>query len=303
MAWHLLLSNVMTVPEARTAQPLQLDPALTRRALAARALREAHAHFLFNASALTRAKSPELVHQARVGLRRLRVFVRLFRAQLGDERAVRLGAELRWLFSKLGGVRDLHVVGSDVLPRLDVPPRGRESLENRLRREAETRLAELQTALRSTRFHALCRELAGLEAELAAREAKPKRARKWLARRLECRYDRVVRAGKELGRGDTAALHELRKQVKKLRYASELAPGMFAAKPKRQRAYQHALKELQSGLGELNDLAVARTLVTTLAGAEARSVLRKRIDRLHAAQLAGLPQSLERVERVKPSWR
>src|SRR5688572_27610741 len=102
----------MTPPRPRKAQPIALEAGTTRRVAAHRALQEAHAHFLFNASGLTTASGPEFVHQARVGLRRLRVFVRLFQREVGKKRALRLETELRWLFAKLGRARDLHVFGS-----------------------------------------------------------------------------------------------------------------------------------------------------------------------------------------------
>ncbi|HEX6241300.1 MAG TPA: CHAD domain-containing protein [Polyangiales bacterium] len=293
----------MTPPKPRKAQPIALEAGTTRRAAAHRALQEAHAHFLFNASGLTAASGPEFVHQARVGLRRLRVFVRLFQAELGGKRALRLETELSWLFGKLGRTRDLQVFASTVVPLLKLGPKPLAKLLANLDPERRAAEAALDAALASARFHALCRELASVEARLNT-PAKQRGTRKWLARKLDRRRERILEAGRALSSGSAAALHDLRKQVKKLRYVSELAEALYAPKKQRLRRYQSDLKLLQETLGQLNDLAVARSLLPVLVPPPAkRKRLAAQLEQLRRDELERLPRSLERFQATKPIWK
>lgn len=96
-------------------------PALTPRqplpALAFAMLSEMWGQFSANLYALSQADDPELVHQARVGWRRLRSVQRLFRPALAQpdppERA-----QLAPLLERLGALRDLDVATTQVLPAL-----------------------------------------------------------------------------------------------------------------------------------------------------------------------------------------
>ncbi|HEX9343841.1 MAG TPA: CHAD domain-containing protein, partial [Actinomycetota bacterium] len=53
---------------------------------------------------------PEAVHQARVGIRRLRSTLRTFRSVLDREWSGALRAELAWIADLLGAVRDADVL-------------------------------------------------------------------------------------------------------------------------------------------------------------------------------------------------
>ena len=73
-----------------------------------------------------------------------------------------------------------------------------------------------------------------------------------------------MKRGKRIETLDAAALHELRKELKKLRYAVDALAPIF---PGRKFAdYLGSLKELQDAFGSLNDAAMAGTV---LSGPEA----------------------------------
>ena len=80
---------------------------------------------------------------------------------------------------------------------------------------------------------------------------------------LDRRFRKLVRAGKHLDGLDHAALHEVRKTAKKLRYALEfLAPTL----PRREtRRLLRRLGALQDQLGALNDMAVGAALMERIA--------------------------------------
>ena len=65
---------------------------------------------------------------------------------------------------------------------------------------------------------------------------------------------------------DVAARHDLRKQAKKLRYAAAFFGETFPKHPKRRARFATALKALQEQLGELNDMAVARSVALRAVG-------------------------------------
>jgi CHAD domain-containing protein len=65
---------------------------------------------------------------------------------------------------------------------------------------------------------------------------------------------------------DAAARHDLRKQAKKLRYAAAFFGAAFPDHPKRRERFVAALRGLQDGLGELNDMAMARTVAMRAVG-------------------------------------
>ena len=55
------------------------------------------------------ARDPEDIHQLRVGVRRLRALVSVFKTVLSEEARVYLRAELAWLHGALGPARDWDV--------------------------------------------------------------------------------------------------------------------------------------------------------------------------------------------------
>ena len=67
--------------------------------------------------------------------------------------------------------------------------------------------------------------------------------------------------------------HRLRIALKKLRYATEFFEALYPKK--HTKPYLAALKDLQDGLGHLNDVAVAQRLIDSLVGRGDRSADRR----------------------------
>jgi len=84
------------------------------------------------------------------------------------------------------------------------------------------------------------------------------RFRPLAAKRLRRWHERVIAPAEQFGRLGEAQRHALRKRAKRLRYAVEFCAALF--EPKRVRRYLKQLSALQDVLGELNDLAVARSV-------------------------------------------
>jgi len=191
----------------------------------------------------------EHVHQTRVGIRRLRSALRAYRGWVAEPPA-ELVDGLRALFAELGKARDSDVLAGDIaaeLQRAGAPQLapaaagGEPDLTALVRGEATQRLLLAWIAWR-----------VGLE-PLAG----PQQPLKRLARRRLRRWHRgLVDGCRRFDELEPAALHQLRKHVKRQRYALEFLAPLLP----RQRAARHlqVLATAQQALGEINDLVVAR---------------------------------------------
>jgi len=253
-------------------------------------------------------KDPEYAHQLRVGTRRLRVCLRLFGSLLAVEHARAIEDDLRWLFQKLGAMREYDVLLADVLGPLGgtAPTESLAQLADLLRSEREDLAEAARRALSSRRYVRLLRTLRTLPQALSP-EGGGKRARKWARKRLDRRLHRAL-ALRDVALGpDEVARHELRKELKKLRYAAELMRGLW--QPERVKRYLEPLSDVQDVLGTLNDVAVGRSMLLTHAE-HADATLREAVDACVAAlaaraegQLSELAKTFRAFEEAPPYWR
>jgi inorganic triphosphatase YgiF len=251
------------------AESLRLDPEMSEadafRAIASACLR----HFRLNEIALLTARDPDALHQARVALRRLRSALTLFRHSVRGRDYQHLREELRWFAGQLGEARNL-----DVLLGEDAPPPfpGNDRLRAALQREREAAYDRVMAAIGSERVRALVLRLV-LWLELGGWRFKPRAEGKvsaLAAHQLERQWRKVRRRGAELGRLDADAEHQLRIDIKKLRYAAEFLASLYPAKAEvgRCRSFVAALKELQERLGIANDRRFANVVAARLAPGE-----------------------------------
>lgn len=256
-------------PQAVRARPVQWshapDAAQFMREVLGSALEQVRA----NADAVAAGHGDaELIHQLRVGLRRLRSVLR-------DCAALVPGLHAEWLaplaqaFARLGALRDDQVLGGVVAPLLraaDAPLVASPSAKARPGRAAE--------ALQVPGF---AEALAGLQALVHGGEGfadlPPARTRKLLAARLARLHRQVVRQGRRFDHLPVEEQHRVRKRLKRLRYladfAREFAPGMWPGK--KGRRFAEALVPAQDALGLHNDMAVAAALFRDEAGTDPRA--------------------------------
>ncbi|MBL8718799.1 MAG: CHAD domain-containing protein [Myxococcales bacterium] len=179
-------------------------------------------HLRLHLGVLTEEVTPASVHQLRVALARLRVWV-----LLADDDA--LGAEIRWLRRAAATVRDLDVQ----LSQPAMPP----SLAVELRKERATAAKALSRVMRGARAAAL---LSSLE------RVKPLTARR-VVRKTGRLAQKALLRGDVLVAGDWEAMHAFRRAVRRVRFALEWSG---ADRPE-------CFVDLQSRLGDLNDLQMA----------------------------------------------
>jgi CHAD domain-containing protein len=269
----LSLPATTLVEEARglahgvPAKPLrQGAPAIPASATLAEAFSAIVSHLtlamLAHAPAALAGETPEGVHQMRVALRRLRSALSLFRDHAGPEGA-RVSAGLKALAGRLGPARDWDVfIGGRLAAVRAAFPRderiGALAADAAAAREAT--YAGLREALDAPGFRLLSLSLAALAR--SGTEA-PEPASAFAARALQRRLKRVLRHGEDLSALPVEALHVLRLDAKRLRYAAEMFGQLFPQK--RTRRFLRALAALQEELGHINDAAVAATLLGHLA--------------------------------------
>ena len=104
-----------TLDTPLNAQPPPLSADLPLPQAARRVLREMFSQFTANLNSLRRSDQPELVHQARVGWRRFKSALRLFKPVLAND-APPSWAPLQALLTCLGHLRDLDVALTETLP-------------------------------------------------------------------------------------------------------------------------------------------------------------------------------------------
>lgn len=212
------------------------------------------------------ATSTESLHQMRVGLRRLRALLDMFRKLAPLPSGLEEG--LDWLSGELGAARDWDVLADTTLPA--ITGIHTQALQAAAKERARVLHRDMLPTLHAPRFTQLMLEMNGW---LRGRQWRPAPG---LAKddplaqpALDGLVPLVRKAGKRLRKRikalderDAPSRHRLRIAAKKARYAAEFFRDLLPAKEVK--AYIKRLSRLQDRLGRLNDLAVAARLMPVL---------------------------------------
>ncbi len=250
---------------------------------------------------------PEDVHQSRLGTRRLRADLKTFGPVLDPVWVGHVRADLRWVGTALGTVRDADVL----MHRLDLASGGptgdddigRHELRDRITEQRRQAAAGLVAALEEERYFRLLDRLhaasslppflthhredeRGPEPTDLARKAMPELvARSW--RPLHKRARKAARH-----RPTDAELHQARIKAKQVRYASEAAASVVGSRARRT---AKAAENLQTVLGDHHDAVTAEAWLTAVA----------RQSTLEASFTAGLLAAEQRrlQEKLRRRWK
>jgi len=237
----------------------------------------------------------EDLHQLRVATRRLRAYLRGARPLLVREPAEALRDELKWLGSSLGPVRDLDVLMEHFAGELEeLGDRGAGSglLAALGARRDEARNVLLES-MASERYFTLLDTLAGFVAEPPPSGESVTLADIWWRE-----AKRLRRAAEGLAEDPAdAELHEVRINVKRARYAAELAGHELG---KRGARFIDRAKEAQDVLGTHQDAVVGEGEVLAWAEGreEATSVASRLVERERARRAdarAAWPETWEQL--------
>ena len=245
-------------------------------------------HAMANERAI-RAGDPEGIHQMRVGLRRLRAAMSVFKQMLRGSQTEALKRELKWLTEQLGQARDLDVlIAERVHPLRRAAALGADAglLERDLDGQREAGIRQAQAAVDSDRYRALGLHLAlwlahgawSRTGAAAVKECRDMPVDEFAAGVLGKRSRKIHKKAGKVTKLDPRARHKLRIAVKKLRYACEFFASVFAGGKleARRRRFCKVLKRLQGFLGTLNDIEVHKRLALTIARTDARNAVQPR---------------------------
>jgi CHAD domain-containing protein len=222
---------------------------------------------LHNWQAVLVSEDPEAVHQMRIGLRRLRTVLQVFRPLIKSpfvddvERSVRDVAHL------VGRLRDADVLASDIVAPLEAHSGPSASLQPLLELVAERHgvmRQQVRTKLASAEMVGLQLRLALLPAIAADPSGETRRIRMsrpataFSAKALAKCWKKVARQGRHLDELSDEERHELRKDLKTLRYAVECCSPLYPAK--KVARFVKKLQKLQELFGYLNDVVLAQDL-------------------------------------------
>lgn len=272
------------------AEPVEVRPGMTIAEAFAAIVAACVRHFRMNEPLVISRRRPEALHQSRVALRRLRAAFWLFRTAIADSEFGLLRDELRWFTRTLGDARNL-----DVFLQREHSDSERHRLE-RQRKEAYDRVVE---AMNSRRCRLLILNIVGWSSlgEWRAKAVADRPVEPYVSRRIDRLWARLGHA-RHLSHMSEDERHELRIQAKKLRYALEFVAALHLNERERQRKFAKGIEDLQETLGQLNDLAVARTLVT----ADAWPIELHEPDEAERALLHDAGRSLDHLRETGAYW-
>ena len=249
----------------------------------------------------------EELHQLRVATRRLRAILRASRDLLEPAWSEALRAELSWLASALGPVRDFDVLIEHLRGEIESLEPGERRAAARfiawLDEDRDAVRAALLEAMSSPRYFQLLDRLEAAAVSPHARESDIS-----LREIAGVEYRKLRKAVKALPpRPPDDELHAVRIRGKRARYAAELAEGAVG-KPAR-RFVQDA-KRFQDVVGEHQDAVVAEERIRELLGrtgspqahlAAGRLIERERMRRREAR--AAFPAAWDNLEKSgKTAW-
>ena len=291
----------------RNALPVRLSPGMACDT-AFRIIARRHLDAVLAQHDGTCRGDPDALHQIRIALTHLRIAIRFFSPMIDDALRPKVWAELKWLNSQLGMVRDLDVAIERVVAESGDELSVIAELQHWDEKRAESHRL-LARALQSARYRRL------VEQTSAWIESGPwsTRRSKEAIRLRRCtlsdhataqltEWERtLLRKARKLRKLDVEKRHKLRLLNKRLTYSIESLEDLFADKSlTKQKSILKQLRKAQRSLGQLNDDARGQTLAASLnaAGPEAgiRFLNRKREKKL----LQTAVTAYRKLDKAKP---
>jgi triphosphatase len=231
-------------------------------------------HLTANEACAVAMSDPEGVHQMRVALRRLDASLTVYRKLIPDGQRRRLKRRIKGVAEALGPARDWDVFIEDVVRPVAADLPSDDDLLLLRGAAAQQRAIEYRKVRRVLAAQPYTEMRLDLAAWVNEREWRQQSVTKSSARLmaradtfgkaiLDKGHGKLTKRGRSLAMMNAAERHQLRIQVKKMRYAGEFFASLF---PRRKsERYLHALRVLQDDLGRLNDIEVAHKLIANLA--------------------------------------
>lgn len=304
--WRLARGEPLRPEKARR---VALEEAMTTGEAARTVVAGALSHLQANEEGLFATSDPEFVHQLRVGLRRLRAAIRIFRGVIDPARAARWNEGLSAVGRALGAARDWDVFATETLPPM-AAAFGDRALARSLAGRVQARRRRAREAARATLAAAdyarlvldIARWLAQAGTPEGPDEAPGEPLVEFASRSIRRRHKRLLADSAHVAHLAPEERHRLRLDAKRLRYSVEGLGSLFRAKSVT--GYAGTLARLQEALGHANDAANAERLLGEISPPEAfREFARGWLAAATRADLAALAAPVARLGRTKRFWR
>ncbi|WGR73715.1 MULTISPECIES: CHAD domain-containing protein [unclassified Bradyrhizobium] len=251
---------------------------------------------------------PDALHQIRIALTHLRTAIRFFSPMVDDTVRPNVWAELKWLNSQLGLVRDLDVAIERV-----VAASGNElaliaELQSWDEKRAESHRL-LARALQSARYRRLIEQTSGWieSGPWSTRRSKEAiRQRRgaladYAAAQLADWERALLKKARRLGKLGVEKRHKLRILNKRMTYSIESLEDLFTESSlARQKSTVKQLRKAQRSLGQLNDDARGQALADSLNGAGSDGGVRFLDRKRHKRLLRTAKAAYRKLDKDKP---
>ena len=287
--------------EESAAEQEALDSRSPVGSLLQRYLREQFAEVLRHEPRVRRGDA-DGVHKMRVATRRMRSALASYRTTLEAEPARLLRGELRWLAGILGDARDAQVMRHRLKDLVAAEPEElvmgpvAARIDEELLDDYRKAYGRIREALDSERYFSTLDGLETLIAEpawtAAAQDAAGQASARMIRRDRKRLHRRVRQAQRLTGAEYAEAMHDARKDAKRLRYAAEV---WGTVQPAKAGIMVDAAERVQKILGEYQDSVVTRQYLRRMgASASAAGENGFTYGRMHALEQANAEAAREK---------
>lgn len=251
---------------------------------------------------------PEALHAIRIALTHLRTAIRFFSPMVDDALRPNVWAELKWLNSQLGMVRDLDVAIERVVAESGEELAVIAELQHWDEKRSESHRLLART-LQSARYRRMVEQTSAWiesgpwstrRSKEAIRQRRCSLADHATAQLTE--WERaLLRKAKKLRKLDVEKRHKLRILNKRLTYSIESLEDLFAEKSlTNQKSVLKQLRKAQKSLGQLNDDARGQTLAASLNKAAPEAGIRFLDRKREKKLLRTAATAYRKLDKAKP---
>lgn len=292
---HLLAQGKLVSPATMAKELLlntELSPENTLKAMIANSLEQ----ILPNVAAIAeQIAAPEHIHQARVGIRRLRSVLQSFSAWSEQINAT-WAAQVTELFRQLGQSRDETVVYQEVLPQIV-----NAGFNIHLVEPSATLPLVLSQVFQEPITTQLWLDLLNFAYTPNLSENQKKNLKKKADKVLKNLHKQILQNATRYQKLGTEQKHQLRKQFKRLRYSIEFVKSLYPEQNTND--YLQQLEPVQTVLGKYNDALIAEHMFKQ--NAKKSSSLSSAVEWLNAQHPSYEKQILKKLDKfikLKPIW-
>ncbi|MET4072298.1 CHAD domain-containing protein [Bradyrhizobium sp. S3.2.6] len=251
---------------------------------------------------------PEALHQIRIALTHLRTAIRFFSPMVDDALRPKVWAELKWLNSQLGMVRDLDVAIERVVAETGDELAVIAELQHWDEKRAESHRL-LARALQSARYRRLAEQTSSWieSGPWSTRRSKEAiRLRRCpladhATEQLTEWEKTLLKKARKLRKLDVGKRHKLRILNKRLTYSIESLQDLFADDSlTKQKSILKQLRRAQKSLGQLNDDARGQTLAASLNEAVPEAGIRFLDPKREKKLLRTASTAYRKLDKAKP---